>query len=238
MGPPRALVASRAPSIFSARWFELLLGGLGVLLITVLVVPYLVVRGMGPVTSAVVLEPSSAREAVPPTPDTGAQPAVPATPVVPAGAGEPAAPGAGAYRIQVGAFAEPADAERLATRLAGEGLAVSRETVREPRWRYRLFVGAQDDGPALRERLRAFGLEPEPRAEGVGVGGLLPLRRAVERSRQLAALGFEVRLARETTEVARHLVEVGGFQTREAAERARRGLAARGLDGVVVPEEP
>lgn len=239
MGPSRALATSRAPSIFSARWFQLLSGGLGALLVAVLVVPYLVVRGMGPVTSAVVLEPSAAREAVSPGPDAGARPAAPAMgPVGPAGAGEPSAREAGAYRIQVGAFAEPADAERLATRLASEGLAVSRETVREPRWRYRLLVGAQDDGPALRERLRAFGLEPEPRAEGVGVGELLSLQRAVERSRQLAALGFEVRLIRETTTVTRHLVQVGGFETREAAERARRGLAARGLDGVVVPEEP
>ena len=52
MGPPRALVASEAPSIFSARWFQLLLGGLTMLLITVLAVPYLVVRGMTPLTSA------------------------------------------------------------------------------------------------------------------------------------------------------------------------------------------
>jgi len=221
------LVASEAPSIFSARWFQLLLGGLTMLLLTVLVVPYLVVRGMTPVTSAVVLEPLSVWEALPPPPEAGAQPPA-AAPVAPAGA----------YRIQVGAFPEPTHAERLAIRLASEGLAVSRETVREPRWRYRLLVGAQDDGPTLRERLRAFGLDPEPRTDGVGVGEPLSLRKALERSRQLAALGFEVRLVRETTAVVRHLVQVGGFQTREAAERARRELAVRGLDGIVVPEEP
>lgn len=230
MRQPLASTLPGPRSIFSVRWFQFLLGGLLALLVTVVLVPHLAERGLARISGAVVLEPVSAAS-------PGDRPETSAPPANAARGGEaPAASATGpVYRVQVGAFAEPADAERLAERLEREGLQVSGGVVTQPRWRYRVFIASSGD-PILVGTLRALGLTAEPDGEGIRVRGLLLLRRAVEVARRLAAGGFEARLLGETITVTLHVVEIGGFATYEEAERARAELAGRGLDGVVVLE--
>lgn len=228
-------IAPGAPSIFSARWFQFLLGGLLALLITVLLVPYAAERGAAPVLSAVVLEPVAAPRFGMASDDAMAQPVTPSpAPAVTGGDGA-----GGAYRVQVGAFAEPAEADRLAARLRGEGFPISERVVERPRWLYRILVIPPPGGSqALMAEIQGLGLSAAPGTQGLSGIGPLPLRRAVEAARRLDATGIEVRLIRETAKARLHVVRVGGFATPEEAEQARRDLAGRGLDGVVIREGP
>jgi len=183
---------------------------------------------MARISSAVLLEPAS-----PSSP--GARPEASTPPINAARGGEAPAAIGPVYRVQVGAFAEPMEAERLVKRLEQEGLQVFGGMVTQPRWRYRVLIASPGD-PTLLGTLRALGLTAEPDGEGVRVRGLLLLRRAVEVARRLAAEGFEARLLGESVSVTLHAVKVGRFATHEEAERARAELAGRGLDGVVVLE--
>lgn len=228
MRPPIGSADSGPPSIFSVRWFQFLLGGLFALLGTVVLVPYLAERSTAPASSAVVLEPAPV-----------VTPSAPTSPLrAPAAErGEGVSAAGPVYRVQVGAFADPEDAERLAQRLAREGFQVFGGKANRPRWRYRVLIAAPDaEIPLLVETLRGLSLTAEPDADGTRVHGLLPLGRAVEVTQRLAAAGFKANLLRETVPATLHLVRVGAFVTREEADRARAELARRGLDGFLVRE--
>lgn len=226
MRPSIASAESGPPSIFSVRWFQFLLGGLLGLLGTVVLVPYLAEQSMVPASSAVVLEPV-------PAASPGAQTSTPPT----AGRGEGTSMAGPVYRVQVGVFADPKDAARLAQRLAREGFPVFDGEVTQPRWRYQVLIAGPEAGtPLLVETLRGLGLTAEPVADGARVRGLLLLGRAVEVTRQLAAAGFEARLLRVTVPATLHAVRVGAFATREEADRVRAELSRQGLDGFIVRE--
>jgi cell division protein FtsN len=150
----------------------------------------------------------------------------------------PTPAGAGLYRIQVGAFLDHRNADRLIERLRGEGLEVVTNLTEESRTTYRvLAVPSDSDGrEALVQRLRQLGFSPELAGDGAAVTQPVPLRAAVETSRQLKAQGIRVRLEREASSAAFRVVRVGAYPTADEAERARGELAAKGYEGVIVRE--
>jgi cell division protein FtsN len=162
-------------------------------------------------------------------------------PVAPAPPAATAVPGpaSGLFRIQVGAFRDPRNADRLAERLRSEGADV-------------LVAGSGGDGGSLYrivarpadgeaadaaiDRLRGLGHRAEETPDGVLVGEPVAVRAAIETTRQLREQGVRVRLERVPAPAGLRVVRVGGYATLDEAERARGELAARGYPAVVVRE--
>lgn len=256
-------IRPRAPSIFSAGWFRLLLGSGIAVVLGLLVGPSiadwlgtdlprsvrLVAPWSGPRGEPVVADPGTepsvvARDATPQ--DAAAQP-VPA-PVVTRSAGLPAAAGGAAaavmppaplFRIQVGAFLDHRNADRLVERLRGEGLGAATSVFEQSRILYGVLAipGDSEGGSAtLLETLRALGFTAAATEEGLAVTELVPLRTAVEVSHRLREQSITVRLKQEVGSTTFRVVRVGSYATSEEADRALVTLAARGFDGVVVRE--
>jgi cell division protein FtsN len=150
----------------------------------------------------------------------------------------PAPAGPALYRVQVGAFLDHRNADRLMERLRGEGFEVVTNLLEENRTAYRvLALPAEGEGrDALVRRLRELGFSPELTADGAAVTRPVALGGAVETSRQLKAQGIRYRLEREASSAAFRVVRVGAYSTAQEAEQARGELAAKGYEGVVVRE--
>ncbi len=150
-----------------------------------------------------------------------------------------ASSGLAVYRIQVGAFLDHRNADRLIERLRSESVEVVNSIVEESRTFYRVLATPQEgEGyPALAGRLHALGFESEPAPDGGAVTRPVPLRSAVEMSRRLREQGIQVRLERQTSSAAFRVVRVGAYDTADAAERARAALLTRGYEGFVVREQ-
>lgn len=206
-------------------------------------------------------KPGSPTESIPPVATTPVPPPAPAPnmPTVPAVASPPAAAPSGmtrtarkpsapsptappaVYRIQIGAFLEHANADRLVERLRTEGFGAATSVFEQSRMLYRVFAvrpegGAAETASLFLERLRGLGFTVETSDEGSAVTGLVPLRVAVEASRRLREEDIAVRLKQEAGSATFRVVRVGSYATMEEAEQALAALAARGHEGVVVRE--
>lgn len=261
MRPLRANVSyrmrRRRPSIFSARWFRLLLGG-GLAIIVGLVlgppvagwlfVPRAgapVPREPGPVPGTAapvrraVAVPEGERSPPEPTPrnggtltGTGAGPTPPAAAALASG-GSPVA-----FRLQVGAFLDHRNADRLVERLRTQGFEVVDRVVEHGRVLHRVLASPGEGEPydALLERLRTLGFTPELTGDAVAVTAPVPLHEAVDASRRLRAAGITMRLEKAIGAATFRVVRVGRYGTAEEAGRARADLAASGIEGFVVRE--
>ena len=141
------------------------------------------------------------------------------------------------YWVQVGAFLDHRNADRLLERLRGEGLSAATTTFEQSRVLYRVLLAGAEGGRVSDdaiERVRGLGHPVETTAEGPAVTGLVPLRRAVETSHTLRQQGVPVRLKQEVSSATYRVVRVGSFATVAEAEAALATLTARGVDGVVV----
>ena len=152
----------------------------------------------------------------------------------------PTAPPA-VYRIQIGAFLDHGNADRLVERLRTEGFGAATSVFEQSRMLYRVFAvrpegGAAETGEQFLERLRGLGFAVETSEEGSAVTGLVPLPVAVEASRRLREEGIAVRLKQEAGSATFRVVRVGSYATMVEAEQALAALAARGQEGVVVRE--
>lgn len=262
----------RRPSIFTARWFRLLLGAGVVVILGLLLGPPVAgwLRGNpgSPTARAPRSTPVVPRAPEPPAPErtvavgapqastptpratgpeppaagAGAKPPAPntaaATGETPAGPSAP--PGAAVFRIQVGAFLDHRNADRLTERLRGEGLdVVVNSVVEESRTMYRVLAMPADGAgyAPLVQRLRELGYDaPELTDDAAAVTRPVPLASAVETSRRLREQGIRVRLEQRPSSAAFRVVRVGAYPTVEEAERARAELAARGYEGFVIRE--
>lgn len=146
------------------------------------------------------------------------------------------------FRIQVGAFLDPRNADRLVERLRGEGLGAGTSVFEQSRVLYRVLalpaegaLGAVDEA-SLVERLRTLGMTADATDEGVAVTGPVTLRAAVETSHRLREHGIPVRLKQEVGSATYRVVRVGPYMSNEEAERALAVLVARGFEGFVVRE--
>jgi cell division septation protein DedD len=253
-------IRRRRPSIFSARWFRLVLAG-GVAIIGALVVGPPVAGWLSaprggqrtdpeprPVDQAapvrqtngvtgMVTGPVTGRDGqTPPVPATNGGAAA-ATASRPAGA-PPPGQSAVVFRLQVGAFLDHRNADRLVERLRGEGTEVVDRAVEHGRVLHRVVATAREGESydVLLQRLTELGFTPELSGDAVTVTAPIPLHEAVHASRRLREAGVQVRLEKTVGAAAFRVVRVGRFATADEAERARVDLAARGIDGFVVRE--
>jgi cell division protein FtsN len=141
--------------------------------------------------------------------------------------------------VQVGAFLDHKNADRLVERLKGDGLSATTTSFEQSRVMYRvLLVGSGDGRPSddTVEKVRGLGHPIESTADGPAVSGLVPLRKAVETSHALRQQGFPVRLKQEVSSSTYRVVRVGSFPTVAEADAALASLTAKGVEGVVVRE--
>ena len=209
--------------------------------------------------------PVPAAPAAPPTPKVVEQPAqpppkpaAPAAPSTPAPAPKVAekpagpapkpavrapatAPSKGDYWVQVGAFKEAANADRVAARLTAEKYSVQRATVKRGgggEAGNEIFAAGARQGD-LYDKVKAKGLRADAVKGGAVVRPPLPLREAVALSKELADAGMDVKIRRVGAEKGTlHLVRVGGFADRKEAEAAKAELEGKGVPGFVVKGPP
>jgi len=141
--------------------------------------------------------------------------------------------------VQVGAFLDHKNADRLVERLKGDGLSAATTSFEQSRVMYRvLLVGSGGGRPSddTVEKVRGLGHPVESTADGPAVTGLVPLRKAVETSHALRQQGFPVRLKQEVSSSTYRVVRVGSFPTVAEADATLGALTTKGLEGVVVRE--
>jgi cell division protein FtsN len=141
--------------------------------------------------------------------------------------------------VQVGAFLDHRNADKLAERLRGDGLPAGTTAFEQSRVRYRVLLAAPDGGAVPSEaveRVRGLGHPVETTADGPAVTGSVPLRKAVETSHSLRQQGVQVRLKQEVSSSTYRVVRVGSFPTVAEAEAALATLTSKGVEGIVVRE--
>jgi cell division septation protein DedD len=146
------------------------------------------------------------------------------------------------YWVQVGAFLDHKNADRLAERIRGEGLAAATSAFEQSRVLYRVFLAGPDEGSTsvpdeVVGRAKGLGHTVETTADGPAVTGAVPLRKAVETSHALRQQGFRVRLKQEVSSSTFRVVTVGSFATVAEAEVALATLTAKGVEGGIVVRE-
>ncbi|HLC42774.1 MAG TPA: SPOR domain-containing protein [Methylomirabilota bacterium] len=240
----------RPPSVFTARWFRLLLVFLFLLLVAVVGLPYLL-EWTAP-TSPLVLTPPV--QPVPP-PAVTTQPETPtpppstekakeppqepgqATPSLPPVEKAPVAREASTkkagYAVQVGAFQNAANAKRLASRLKEEKLQVEQLTVSRPDRTFQVIASGASS-TAVSDKMRKLGLEGKLEGATFTISKRITLKEAVLLSERLKEEGLDVKVKTLQNNVAYHLVRVGGFPDVKSAESARKDLEAKGITGLVV----
>jgi cell division protein FtsN len=177
--------------------------------------------------------------AVPTKPRDATGPAPPAAAVGASAGGSSIAAPPAVYWVQVGAFLDHRNADRLAERLRSDGLSAATTSFEQSRVLYRVLLVSADGGRVpdeAVERVKGLGHTVDATADGPAVTGLVPLRRAVETSHTLRQQGVPVRLKQEVSSATYRVVRVGSFATVAEAEAALAALTARGVDGVVVRE--
>ena len=146
------------------------------------------------------------------------------------------------YWVQVGAFLDHKNADRLAERIRGEGLAAATSAFEQSRVLYRVLLAGPDEGSTsvpdeVVGRAKGLGHTVETTADGPAVTGAVPLRKAVETSHALRQQGFRVRLKQEVSSSTFRVVKVGSFATVAEAEAALATLTAKGVEGGIVVRE-
>jgi cell division septation protein DedD len=138
--------------------------------------------------------------------------------------------------IQLGAFQDAANAERLAARLAREKYPLQRETVTRPvaggGEHEVVIIGASVD--EVNGKLQSATHKAAVSPDGVVIRPALPLKDAVALSRELRGSGLNVKIRRAQGTGALHVVRVGAYPDRSRAEAVRRELEEKGFAGFVV----
>lgn len=143
----------------------------------------------------------------------------------------------GDYWIQVGAFKEQANAVHLAARLTAEKYPVQRLSLNRP------VPGAHEVVVVGASPREVSGKLPTKDYRAVEVGADvvirpgLPLKDAVNLSKDLSRQGFTVKIRRSRSTATFHVVRVGGYPDRKLAQTAQKDLAGKGFPGFVVKGE-
>ena len=249
----------RPPSVFTARWFRLLVVFLILLLVAVVGLPYLLEwTGPGAPQAPVVLKPSAPKTTTPapaPPPARVVEPPAPTLPpaekkasttpeapqsVAPSPPPAPEqspparkAPAPMRYAVQVGAFLDPANAKRLSGQLKEEKFPVQQLTVSRPGSAFQVIV-VKPSGSAAKAKIAQMGLQGVETGGTVTVQPPMGLKEAVSLSERLKQEGFEVKMKTVGSTLRYHVVRVGSFPDRSSAEGARRELQSKGIAGLVV----
>ena len=161
-------------------------------------------------------------------------------------AAKPAPAPGGDFWVQVGAFQDEKNAERLAATLR-EGGQLTVEVVRVTRGagagdqaaqaQHQVFVSGSTV-ETVSTALRGSGKSAQAAAGGVAVQPPMSMREAVDLSQKLRAEGLNVSIRRvggggDGGGAAFFVVRTGGYPTRAAAAEAKRTLEGRGIGGFV-----
>jgi len=156
-------------------------------------------------------------------------------------ASRPAAAAAGSYWVQVGAFQDARNAERLAVSLRSRKLQVQVAQVtrvQSAAARHEVVVS----GASVEAVSAALGGSGTAQQTGavVVVRPPLELREAVALSRRLAGDGLSVKIRRagDGAPATYHIVRVGGYPSRAAAEAGRREVEGHGLATFITQGAP
>ena len=175
------------------------------------------------------------RAAAPP-----AQSAPPASPGPQAAApGKPALPADVRYALEFGPFVTAEEAERVERQLNTAGFPTVRFTQQGGGNLYGVFlerVPSRREAEAIQERLKAEGygqtaLVGSGDNLSIRVGGLTPLRTAVQVAEKLRASGYQVRVAVQPGEALNLAIRHGNFASEEEARARSRDLSQKGLSG-------
>ncbi len=89
------------------------------------------------------------------------------------------------------------------------------------------------------DKVKAKGYRVDAVKGGAVVRPALPLKDAVDLSKELAGAGMDVKIRRVGGDKATfYLVRVGGFADRKEAEAAQKELAGKGVPGFIVKGAP
>ena len=247
----------RPPSVFSARWFRLLLVLLFLILVAVVGLPY-ILEWTAPTQKPappLVLKPpvqpvpppatkTQPETLAPPSPTEKAEkPAAPAqepgqaTPPSPpaekAPAGREASTKKTGYAVQVGAFQNAANAKRLASLLREEKFQVQQFTISRPDRTFQVIASGASPA-AVSEKMRKLGLEGALEGATFTISKRMTLKEAVLLAERLKEEGLDVKVKTVQKNITYHLVRVGSFSDMKSAEKARKDLEAKGISGQVV----
>jgi cell division septation protein DedD len=244
----------RPPSVFTARWFRLLLVLLLLLVVAIVGLPYILER-TGPASnqSPVSLQPPAPK----PAPPSPAQVQTPAPSLPPTVGEKPpqdsAAPQTAArtlppsseksppretsapkmrYAVQVGAFIDAANAKRLSAMLKEEKFSVQQLTVSRPGESFQVIVAGLS--AEAREKIAQLKLQGSQAGNTFTVQPTMGLKEAVSLSERLKQEGLEVKVKTVKKNIRYHVVRVGGFPDRSSADGARLELESKGITGHVV----
>src|SRR5262245_24606406 len=132
--------------------------------------------------------PPAPGAAAPAKPREVTRPTQPAAAVGAPGDGSSLAAPPAVYWVQVGAFLDHRNADRLAERLRSDGLSAATTSFEQSRVLYRVLLVGADGGRVTDEaveRVKGLGHTVDATPDGPAVTGLVPLRRAVETSHTL-----------------------------------------------------
>jgi len=141
------------------------------------------------------------------------------------------------YWIQVGAFKAQAHAATLTALLAAQNYPARRFSLARPVvGSHEVFVvGASPN--EVRGKLSSKEYQVEAIGADAVIRPALPLREAVNLSKQLTGQGLTVKIRRASSAETFHVVRVGGYPDRQHAQAVQKELAAKGLSGFIVKGE-
>jgi cell division septation protein DedD len=244
----------RPPSVFSARWFRLLLVFLFLLLVAVVGLPFLLewtaptltptpplvlkppVQPVSPPAATTQPEtptppPSTEKAEKPPQEPGQATPSLP--PVEKTPVAREASTKKPGYAVQIGAFQNAANAKRLASLLKEEKFQVQQLTVSRPDRSFQVIASGAAS-TTVSEKMKKLGLEGVFEGATFTISKRMTLKEAVLLSERLKEEGLDVKVKTLERNVTYHLVRVGGFPDLKSAESARKDLEAKGITGLVV----
>lgn len=191
-------------------------------------------------------KPVPAPVAAPPTTAKAPKVAAPAPEKAPATVETPAKKRAlakastkGEYWVQVGAFADQANAARLVTRLTAQNYPVQQmergSPERQTGGTHEVFVvGASPN--EVNQKLPGKEYQAEAVGAEVIIRPTLGLKDAVTLSKDLARQGLRVKIRRSSppASAAFYVVRVGGYPDRQQARAAQKELERKGFAGFIV----
>lgn len=142
----------------------------------------------------------------------------------------------GGYWVQVGAFKNPAHAERLAAKLSADNYPVRRATLSRPLEGNHAVRVSGASKPEVDGKLLGSSYQTEVGADGVVIRPLRSLKEAVSLSRELSSEGFTVKIRRGR--ITLHVVRAGAYRSRKRAEEVRAALQTKGFPrGLILRDE-
>ncbi|MFQ5444818.1 MAG: SPOR domain-containing protein [Nitrospinales bacterium] len=141
------------------------------------------------------------------------------------------------YFIQIGAFSQQSNAEKLVKKLKKNGLNPMTHVRKSSKLKHVVFVGAyldQQSGQSQMRALKNSGFNPRFETLGNGVYTLVVARTSSEKQAEqmkdnLSIKGFLSSSKKMSVESKTHIVQIGKFDTKKKARQTQKKLTKLGL---------